>query len=500
MTEEERKAIVDEITQNVLTALSQNAIDWSANKIEFTSPSAITVATREKVLVPAIDTRENKRIYGNLDLNTLLSAYGLSKASSALSDIEAKTEESLEEIDDATSAKKNELNAIVATGISKIEQTVTSTEDDGNNEITITLNNGTTKKFTVQNGSKGSTGETGKTGATGNGIKSITVAESSADNGNNVITITMTDGTTKTFNVKNGSKGSVENIANYLADYLPLSGGKMTGSINMNGNNIADISKVQSIASDGASAETIFAPYYSYSTLGVSSGDYQSFFMAWLKKMATLYPNIKASIISQATPAYRSFIVCYMQSTSLTAEGYPKYASGIFFSYKENEAYHFLFDNGTFKMNKVVTGGNSDSAEYALKIPIGTETTNGHTGYLVTSNAEIDAFIETGVVKWAKYRGITNGLPNGDGMVQSIGWRSPVDGSGWGRQIAYDDESHNIYSRYMGNGSWSAWTKVLVNGDALTSVSWGNIADNASCTINTSGTITASKVWGAVYN
>ena len=167
MTEEERKAIVDEITQNVLTALSQNAIDWYANRIEFTSPSAITVATREKVLVPAIDTRENKRIYGNLDLNTLLSAYGLSKASSALSDIESKTEESLEEIEGTTSTKKNELNAIVATGISKIEQTTTSTADDGENVITVTLINGTKYTFKVQNGSKGSQGIQGIQGEQG---------------------------------------------------------------------------------------------------------------------------------------------------------------------------------------------------------------------------------------------------------------------------------------------------------------------------------------------
>lgn len=173
MTEEEKQAIVDEITQNVLTALSQNAIDWSANKIEFTSPSAITVATREKVLVPAIDTRENKRIYGNLDLNTLLSAYGLSKASSALSDIESKTEESLEEIEGTTSTKKNELNSIVATGISKIEQTTTSTEDDGENVITVTLINGTKYTFKVQNGSKGSQGIQGEKGNNGEPINTV---------------------------------------------------------------------------------------------------------------------------------------------------------------------------------------------------------------------------------------------------------------------------------------------------------------------------------------
>lgn len=40
------------------------------------------------------------------------------------------------------------------------------------------------------------------------GIASITTVESSADAGTNVITVTMADGTTASFNVKNGSKGS----------------------------------------------------------------------------------------------------------------------------------------------------------------------------------------------------------------------------------------------------------------------------------------------------
>lgn len=311
-----------------------------------------------------------------------------------------------------------------------------------------------------------------------------------------------------------GDSASLEDISTYLDDYLPLSGGVMTGSIDMDGNNIADISKVQSIASDGAVAETIFAPYYSYSTLGVTSGDYESFFRAWLKKMATLYPNIKASIISQATPAYRSFIVCYMQSTTLTTDGYPKYASGMFFSYKENEAYHFLFDNGTFKMNKVVTGnvysksevddlianagggGSSESTNKALRIIAGSEDSGDKNSFNINSDAELDAFIETSIVKWAKYRGITNGLPNGDGLVQAIGWRSPTDGAGWGRQIAYDDESHNIYSRYLGNGSWSAWKKVLVDGDSAPASdvhSWAKASSKPSYNASEVGAVPTSR-------
>ena len=44
-------------------------------------------------------------------------------------------------------------------GVSNVKQTTTSTADDGNNVITVTLTNGTTSTFTVQNGSKGSKGD-----------------------------------------------------------------------------------------------------------------------------------------------------------------------------------------------------------------------------------------------------------------------------------------------------------------------------------------------------
>lgn len=46
-------------------------------------------------------------------------------------------------------------------GVSSVKQTTTSTADDGNNIITVTLSNGTTSTFTVQNGSKGSKGDKG---------------------------------------------------------------------------------------------------------------------------------------------------------------------------------------------------------------------------------------------------------------------------------------------------------------------------------------------------
>ena len=74
---------------------------------------------------------------------------------------------------------------------------VESSEDAGNNVVTVTFTDGTSESFNVKNGH------------TGNGIASIVqTVESPDDAGTNVITITMTNGTVVTFNVKNGSKGT----------------------------------------------------------------------------------------------------------------------------------------------------------------------------------------------------------------------------------------------------------------------------------------------------
>lgn len=52
-------------------------------------------------------------------------------------------------------------------GIKSIEQTTTSTEDGGENVFTVTLTNGNKATFSVKNGSKGSTGEKGDQGIQG---------------------------------------------------------------------------------------------------------------------------------------------------------------------------------------------------------------------------------------------------------------------------------------------------------------------------------------------
>lgn len=63
-------------------------------------------------------------------------------------------------------------------------------------------------------GEKGDTGATGATGATGTSVSSVVqTTTSTADGGTNVITVTLSNGTTSTFSVKNGSKGSTGSSA-----------------------------------------------------------------------------------------------------------------------------------------------------------------------------------------------------------------------------------------------------------------------------------------------
>ena len=99
-------------------------------------------------------------------------------------------------------------------GIESIEQTTKSHEDDGVNVITVKLTDGKTSTFNVENGSKGSTGaqgpagQDGKDGQDGVGIDDITIEQSTFDGQPNVVTVHLSDETTKTFNVYNGHTGA----------------------------------------------------------------------------------------------------------------------------------------------------------------------------------------------------------------------------------------------------------------------------------------------------
>lgn len=79
-----------------------------------------------------------------------------------------------------------------------VEQTTTSTADGGENVVTVTLSNGTKSVFKFKNGSKGSTGNKGDKG---NGIKSAVL------NADYTLTLTFDDGTEYTTPSIRGERG-----------------------------------------------------------------------------------------------------------------------------------------------------------------------------------------------------------------------------------------------------------------------------------------------------
>lgn len=86
---------------------------------------------------------------------------------------------------------------------------IAKTASRGNTDTyTITYTDGTTSTFQVTNGINGQDGAQGATGATGVGIASvIETTRSTASEGVNVVTVTLTNGVTSTFEVRNGAQG-----------------------------------------------------------------------------------------------------------------------------------------------------------------------------------------------------------------------------------------------------------------------------------------------------
>ena len=81
-------------------------------------------------------------------------------------------------------------------GIESVVQTTTSKDDGGDNVITITLTDGNELTFTVKNGSKGNTGR---------GISKV--EKTNTSDLTDTYTITYSDGTTSSYIVVNGAKG-----------------------------------------------------------------------------------------------------------------------------------------------------------------------------------------------------------------------------------------------------------------------------------------------------
>lgn len=100
-------------------------------------------------------------------------------------------------------------------GVVAIEQTSTSDEDGGSNEITATLSDGTKSTFTVKNGRKGSKGDAG------NGIKAAAL------NSDYTLTLTFDDGTIYTTPSIRGAKGETGAPGVHIGNEAPTNGEKV---------------------------------------------------------------------------------------------------------------------------------------------------------------------------------------------------------------------------------------------------------------------------------
>lgn len=132
-------------------------------------------------------------------------------------------------------------------------------------------------------------------------------------------------------------------------------------------------------------------------------------------------------------------------------------------------------------------------------LPIG-----GSVGQVLTKLSSTD-----GDVAWADVQGLPEGGSAGQVLVKD----SNIDGdASWGTDLAGNAATATKLKAavsialtgdvtgsidFDGSEDISITAAVVNNSHTHT---WSNISDNATCTINTSGTITGSQVFGAVYN
>lgn len=110
-------------------------------------------------------------------------------------------------------------------GISSIVQTTKSTEDDGINVMTITLTDGSVHNFEVQNGSRGSQGPSGKDGAAGQPGKDGTNGTSCMHYWDGTTLVVVSASGTSSANLK-GDKGDPGSPGTNGQDYVLTSADK----------------------------------------------------------------------------------------------------------------------------------------------------------------------------------------------------------------------------------------------------------------------------------
>lgn len=83
MTEQEKQEIID----GLLEEIRANGLDYSGQTITFPNAFNVTQTERQNVKIPAIDERSATPVHGNVDLEALLTAYGVTHVEEIASDI-----------------------------------------------------------------------------------------------------------------------------------------------------------------------------------------------------------------------------------------------------------------------------------------------------------------------------------------------------------------------------------------------------------------------------
>lgn len=108
-----------------------------------------------------------------------------------------------------------------STFLTDVDVSVTQTSSGADitiNGDTVSIANGAKGEQGIQ-GIQGETGPPGPAGSDGNdgvSVTNVTSTNNTADGGTSVVTVTLSNGTTKTFNVKNGNKGSTGDTAQWF--------------------------------------------------------------------------------------------------------------------------------------------------------------------------------------------------------------------------------------------------------------------------------------------
>ena len=362
-------------------------------------------------------------------------------------------------------------------GISSVKQTTTSTVDEGENKITVTLTNNTSSVFTVKNGSKGSTGV---------GISKISKS-------GETVTVIYTDPskTSDSFTVKDGAPGTNVTITS-------ISQNKTAGSystVSFSTGNKLDIYNGE----NGAKGSDGYSTYYTANTY---ASDHKTISQGVVTKPSERSIQIGDFILAsngnmfRVTGAGPNLSVDYI--TSIKGEPGPKGDNGTSVNIKETlnetldlknkqdgavngdgyliDGYLYVytgsgqtygFENvGEIKGPQGETGPQGPEGPAGTSVAVSTVTSN-------TGDGEINTVTFTD--------GKTLKVKNGEGGrgITSI---SKASGSGKPETtdvytITYTDNTTTSFSVVHGNNGYSVSSVVCVDkdgGETTTSISHGS--------------------------